>query len=96
MPTGNPGSTIVAELNRLANGGTYPPISQYVDTALAAKNWAIARSVTPVSTDTVGILNNIAGITGQAANYLDFTGACNEIANTTGLPAVTALRSLSV
>ena len=55
MPTGNPGSTLVAELNRLANGGTYPSISAYVDEALAAKNWATARGVTTLHTDTVGI-----------------------------------------
>ena len=94
MPTGNPGSTIVAELNRLANGGTYPPISEYVDEALAAKNWATARAVTTSHTDTVGILNDIAGISGSPAQHLDFTGVCNKIAGTYWLSANAALQGL--
>ena len=94
MPTGNPGSTLVAELNRLANGGTYPPINTYVDEALAAKRWAIARGVTLSHTDTVGILNDIAGIGGTPANHLDYTGVCNLIAGTTWLTANAALQSI--
>jgi hypothetical protein len=92
VPTGTPGSTLVAELNRLANGGTYPPIQDYVDEALAAKNWAIARGVTTTHTDTVGILNDIAGNT--SANHLDYTGVCNFIAGTTWLTANAALQSI--
>ena len=92
MPTGNIGTTLVAELNRLANGGTYPPIQDYVDEALAAKNWAIARGVTTTHTDTVGILNDIAGNT--SANHLDYTGVCNLIAGTTWLTANAALQSI--
>ena len=94
MPTGNPGSTLVAELNRLANGGTYPPINTYVDEALAAKNWAAARGISTGHTDTVGILNDIAGITGGANNHLDYSGVCNLIAGTTWLTANAALQSI--
>ena len=94
MPTGIPGSTLVAELNRLANGGTYPPINSYVDEALAAKNWAIARGITTSHTDTVGILNDIAGIGGTPANHLDYTGVCNLIAGTSRLTANAALQSI--
>ncbi len=94
MPTGNPGSTLVAELNRLANGGTYPPISQYVDEALAARRWAAARGVTTKHTDTVGVLNDIAGISGNANTHLDYSGVCNRIAGTTGLTANAALQGL--
>jgi hypothetical protein len=90
---GTAGSTLVAELNRLANGGTYPLVSTYVDTALAAKKWAEARSVAITKTDTVGILNEIAGIT-DAEEFLDFSGVCNLIAGTTGLAAAAALRTL--
>ena len=93
MPTGNPGSTLVAELNRLANGGTYPPISSYVDEAKAARNWAAARSVALTVTDTVGVLNQIAGITDKK-NWLDFNGVCNYIAGTTSLTANAALQGL--
>jgi len=95
VPTGTPGSTLVAELNRLANGGTYPPISQYLDEAGAAKAWAAARSVTTQHTDTVGILNDIAGITTPAWQHLDYNGVCNYIAGTTGLTANTALQGLT-
>ena len=94
MPTGIPGSTLVAELNRLANGGTYPPINTYVDEALAAKRWATARGVTTSHTDTVGILNDIAGIGGTPANHLDYTGVCNLIAGTSRLTANAALQSI--
>jgi hypothetical protein len=94
VPTGIPGSTLVAELNRLANGGTYPPIQDYVDEALAAKNWATARGINTYHTDTVGILNDIAGIGGSPANHLDFTGVCNLIAGTTRLTANSALQSI--
>ena len=94
MALGTYGSTLTSELNRLANGGTYPAISAYVDQALAARNWAAARSVTLTVTDTVGVLNQIAGITNQK-DWLDFSGVCNYIAGTTGLPAAAALRAVS-
>ena len=88
------GSTLVAELNRLANGGTYPAVSAYVDMALAAKNWAAARAVTITKSDTVGILNEIAGIA-DTKDYLDFNGVCNLLAGTSGLAAAAALRELA-
>ena len=95
MPTGNPGSTLVAELNRLANGGTYPPITDYVDEASAALGWAAARGVTPYHTDTVGVLNDIAGIPDGAKSRLDYNGICNYLAGTTGLTANAALQGLT-
>jgi hypothetical protein len=91
---GTYGSTLTSELNRLANGGTYPAISAYVDQAAAARAWAAQRSVTLTTTDTVGVLNQIAEITNQA-DWLDFSGVCNYIAGTTGLPAAAALRAVS-
>ena len=94
MALGTYGSTLTSELNRLANGGTYPAISDYVDQALAARNWAAQRSVTLTVTDTVGVLNQIAGITNQK-DWLDFSGVCNYIAGTSGLPAAAALRAVS-
>ena len=94
MALGTYGSTLTSELNRLANGGTYPAISDYVDQALAARNWAAERSVTLTVTDTVGVLNQIAGITNQK-DWLDFSGVCNYIAGTSGLPAAAALRAVS-
>lgn len=92
---GDSWSTLKDELNRLANGGgtTYPPISTYLDVAGAIKGWAAARAVTLTKTDSVGMLNEIAGITDET-QYLDFSGVCNYIAGTTWLPAAAALRQV--
>ena len=92
MALGVEGTTLVQELNRLANGGTYRNSGQLVDMALAARQWAAARSVTTRHTDTVGVLNDIAGITGSANTHLDFNGVCNLLASTSGLAAAAALR----
>ena len=89
------GSTFCAELNRLANGGTYPSISAYVDEALAARNWASAKAVSLGEiTDTVGVLNYIYGITDRS-KMLDIAGICNSIAGTTGLEPAAALREVA-
>lgn len=95
MALGVNGTTLVQELNRLANGGTYRNSGQLVDMALAARQWAAARAVTTKHTDTVGVLNDIAGITGSANTHLDFNGVCNYIAGTAGLAAAAALRKIS-
>jgi hypothetical protein len=89
------GTTLNQELNRLANGGTYRLNPQMVDQALAARQWAAARGVTTKHTDTVGVLNDIAGITGSANTHLDFNGVCNLLAGTSGLAAAAALRKIS-
>jgi len=90
------GSTLVDELNRLANGGaTYPPIEDYLDTAAAAQAWAAARAVTIDDiTDTVGVINYIDGITDRQS-MLDIAGICNAIAGTTGLEPAAALREVA-
>jgi len=88
------GTTLNDELNRLANGGTYRLMSEMVDMALAAKQWAAQRSVTPTTTDTVGVLNEIAGNTDKS-KWLDFNGVCNQLASTSGLAAAQALRAVS-
>jgi hypothetical protein len=85
-------STLNQELNRLANGGTYRPASAMVGQALAARQWAVQRSVNTNLTDTVGVLNAIAGTT--SSNRLDYNGVCNLIAGTFQLPAAQALRSI--
>ena len=95
MALGVDGTTLNQELNRLANGGTYRLASEMVDQALAARQWAAARAVTTKHTDTVGVLNDIAGITGSANTHLDFSGVCNLLASTTGLAAAAALRKIS-
>ena len=90
---GEYGTTLLDELNRLANGGTYRAPSAMVDEALAARQWAVQRSVTTQLTDTVGVLNAIAGTT--SSNRLDYNGVCNLIAGTFQLPAAQALRAVS-
>ena len=93
MALGVAGTTLLDELNRLANGGTYRVPGAMVGQALAARQWAVARSVSTNLTDTVGVLNAIAGTT--STNRLDFNGVCNALASTTQLPAAQALRAIS-
>lgn len=94
MPLGTDGSTLNDELNRLANGGTYPAISAYKDRAGAAQAWAAAKSVsTGKITDLVGVLNLINGETDRS-KWLDIAGVCNAIAGTTQLEPAAALRQV--
>jgi len=94
MSLGTLGSTLNDEINRLANGGTYRDSAAMVDEALAAKQWANRENISPYSTDTVGVLNEIAGLGLDKKNWLDFNGVCNYIAGTSGLPAAAALRQI--
>jgi hypothetical protein len=83
---GTEGSTFVAELNRLANGGAaYPTRNAFLDAAGAANAWAGTTGL-----DTVGALNAKAGTTG-----LDLQGVCNELAGTTGVGPALALRQVA-
>ena len=93
MTLGVYGTTLLAEMNRLANGGTYRTSAEMVDMALAARQWAVAREVSTELTDTVGVLNAIAGTSSD--NRLDYNGVCNLIAGTFQLPAAQALRAVS-
>jgi hypothetical protein len=95
VPLGIYGSTLNDELNRLANGGTYPARQDYKDLAGAAQAWAAASSVSlGTTTDLVGVLNYINGVTDQS-EYLDVAGVCNAIAGTTGLEPAAALRQVA-
>ena len=93
MALGEYGTTLLDELNRLANGGTYRAPGAMVGEALAAKQWAAQRSVSTNLTDTVGVLNAIAGT--STTNRLDYNGVCNNLASTFQLPAAQALRAVS-
>jgi len=94
VPLGIEGSTLNDELNRLANGGTYPAISAYLDQAGAAQAWAARRSVSLGSTtDLVGVLNLVGGVT-SIPSWLDIAGICNKIAGTTQLEPAAALRTV--
>jgi hypothetical protein len=94
VPLGFYGSTLNDELNRLANGGTYPAISAYKDRAGAAQAWAAAKGVNLQGiTDLVGVVNYVGGITSRQ-QMLDIAGICNKIAGTTGLEPAAALRQV--
>lgn len=88
MAVGTNGSTLVAELNRLANGGSYPAIQSYVDAAKAANVWAGTTGL-----DLVGALNAKAGNSGSSVK--DLRGVCNQLGGTTGLAAAAALREVA-
>lgn len=91
------GSTLVDELNRLATGGgTYPPRSDYLDTAGAAQGWAasVGQGLGKI-TDTVGVLNLIYNESASRSDWLDLAGICNALAGTTGLEPAAALREVS-
>ena len=94
MSLGIYGSTLNDELNRLANGGTYPARQDYKDQAGAAQAWAAAKSVSlGTVTDLVGVLNLIDGETDRS-KWLDIAGVCNAIAGTTQLEPAAALRQV--
>jgi hypothetical protein len=96
VPLGTAGSTLVDELNRLANGGTYPDYSAYLDESGAAADWAAQRGVDiGVYSDTVGILNIIYNSSTPTGKWLDIAGICNLIAGTTGLEPAAALRQVA-
>jgi len=86
MATGTNGSTLHAELNRLANGGTYPAIQSYVGAAKAANTWAGTTGLS-----VVGALNSKAGNARSA--YKDLRGVCNQLGSTTDKAAAAALRA---
>lgn len=86
---GTAGSTFADELNRLANGGTYPTPDTYKSEQGAANAYA--------STNGLGIiaaLNIKADANRQPNDYKMLNAVCNELAGTTGLSAVDALRTI--
>jgi hypothetical protein len=91
MATGTAGSSFTSELNRLANGGTYPAITAYKTATQAANDYA---STTGLSL--VGALNKKADANRQPNNYKALGGICNELAGTSGLSPTDALRSINL
>ena len=92
MATGYEGSTLVAELNRLANAGTYPARTAFLEEAAAACKWAGLSYVY----ETVHALNLKADANRQPADFKGLNAVCNELAGTTGKSAVSALRSINI
>ena len=83
------GSTLCAELNRLANGGTYPARSAFLDEQGAANAWAGTTGK-----GIIGALNYKVSAARQPSAFKDLNGVCNELAGTTGKSAADALRTL--
>ena len=84
-----PGLQITAELNRLANGGDYPSRDLFLADQGAANAWA--------GTSGLGLLAalNIKADAGrQPIDYKGLNAVCNELASTTGLSALAALRTI--
>lgn len=80
-------TTVCAELNRLANGGSYPPGYAFYDEAGAANKWAGTTNC-----ETVEALNIKQG--NALTAYQDLAGVCNQLAGTTNLGAPEALREI--
>jgi hypothetical protein len=91
MATGRAGSSLADELNRLANGGTYPAMTAYKVEQGAANAWAGTTGL-----GLIAALNYKASSSRQPNNYKDYNAICNELAGTTGLSGVVALRSIDL
>jgi hypothetical protein len=88
MAVGKAGSSLTQELNRLAG---ITDVAQYLDEQGAANAWAETTGM-----PTVGALNIKADPTRTRDKFKDINGICNELAETTGLAAPAALRSIDV
>jgi hypothetical protein len=91
MATGYAGSTLAAELNRLANGGTYPDRTAFKEEQGAANQWAGTTNK-----ELLAALNYKASSSRQPNEYKGLNAVCNELAGTTDKSAVSALRSIDL
>lgn len=83
------GSTLNDELNRLANGGTYPSKDVYKEAQGAANEWAGTEG-----RGLLAALNLKADVDRTPDEYKGLNAVCNELAGTTGLEFVPALREI--
>ena len=88
MALGKAGSSLTAELNRLAG---ITNVANYLDEQGAANAWAGTTGLA-----TVGALNIKVSASRTRDNFKDIDGVCNELASTTGLAAPAALRSINL
>lgn len=91
MAIGDAGSALCAELNRLANGGTYPSRTLFLDDQGAANKYAGTSGL-----GVVGALNKKVSSSRQPNAYKGLQAVCNELAGTTGKSPVAALRSINL
>jgi hypothetical protein len=87
MALGKAGSSLTAELNRLAG---ITDVAQYLDEQGAANVYAGTTGLA-----TVGALNIKVSASRTRDNFKSINGVCNELAGTTGLAAPAALRSIN-
>ena len=87
MALGKAGSSLTAELNRLAG---ITDVAKYLDEQGAANAWASTTGLA-----TVGALNIKADPNRLRTQFKDINGICNELAGTDGLAAPAALRSIN-
>jgi hypothetical protein len=88
MALGKAGSSLTAELNRLAG---ITDVAKYLDEQGAANAYAGTTGM-----PTVGALNIKASSSRTRDKFKDLDGICNELASTTGLAAPAALRSINL
>ena len=91
MATGTAGSSFASELNRLANGGTYPSLVNYLAPVQAANVYAGTTGLALIAA-----LNKKASSSRQPDAYKALGGICNELAGTTDLSPTDALRSINL
>jgi hypothetical protein len=84
-----PGLSFCAELNRLANGGDYPLMTAFKESQGAANAWAETTGK-----GLIAALNYKADANRQPNNFKNLNAICNELASTTGLSALAALRTI--
>jgi hypothetical protein len=85
-----PGLSMTAELNRLANDGDYPLMTAFKASQGAANAWAGTSGK-----GLIGALNYKASASRQPNDFKNLNAICNELASTTGLSAVDALRTIN-
>ena len=91
MATGTAGSTFTSELNRLANSGSYPILTAYLAPVGAANKYSGTLGL-----GLLAALNLQADPSRQPYDYKGLGGICNELAGTTNLSPVDALRSINL
>jgi hypothetical protein len=84
-----PGLSFCAELNRLANSGDYPLMTAFKESQGAANAWAETTGK-----GLIAALNYKVDATRQPYDYKNLNAICNELASTTGLSALAALRTI--
>ena len=91
MATGTAGSSFVSELNRLGNSGSYPLLTAYL-----AEQGAANRLSNTSGLGLLAALNLDASASRTPDQYKGLNAVCNELAGTTGLSALVALRSINL